>query len=250
MAEAVSILNCKIDNITLEQLLKTLSEGVVFTPNVDHLVRLQEDIEFYHFYSTADYRICDSKILQISSKFLKIPICEKISGSDFFPSFCSFHKNNSEVTVFLLGSKDQSIVSKAQEKVNKKVGRTIVIEALSPSFGFEKIEEECLDIVQKINASKATVLAVGVGSPKQEKWIMKYKHLMPNIKIFMGIGATIDFEAGAIKRAPKWMSYVGLEWLYRLLCEPRRLWKRYLKNIVFFFLIFKQKLGFYRNPWV
>ena len=84
---------------------------------------------------------------------------------------------------------------------------------------------------------------VRVGSPKQEKWIFNYKSYLPNIKIFLPIGAAIDFEAGRISRAPKWVSAIGGEWLYRLLLEPRRLWKRYLvDDLPFFFLILKQKL--------
>ncbi|NER31345.1 MAG: WecB/TagA/CpsF family glycosyltransferase, partial [Symploca sp. SIO1C4] len=87
----------------------------------------------------------------------------------------------------------------------------------------------------------------GVGAPKQEKWICKYKSKLPQIKIFMAIGATIDFEAGNINRAPKWVSEVGMEWLYRLLSEPQRLWKRYLvDDPLFFWLILKQKLKLYK----
>ena len=100
-----------------------------------------------------------------------------------------------------------------------------------------------------INQSEATVLAVGVGAPKQEKWIYKYKNFLPNIKIFLAIGATIDFEAGNIKRAPKIVSNLGFEWLYRLLSEPKRLWKRYLVDALpFFWLILQQKLNLYKKP--
>ena len=94
-------------------------------------------------------------------------------------------------------------------------------------------------------------MAIGVGAPKQEKWICKYKHKLPNIKIFLAIGATIDFEAGNIKRAPKWMSDIGLEWLHRLLSEPKRLWKRYLiEDLPFLWLILEQKLNLYKLPTI
>ncbi|MEO0969541.1 MAG: WecB/TagA/CpsF family glycosyltransferase, partial [Cyanobacteria bacterium J06639_18] len=126
----------------------------------------------------------------------------------------------------------------------------IIIAAHSPSFGFEKKEDECKRIVELINNSGATVLAIGVGSPKQEMWIAKYKKQLKNINIFLAIGATIDFEAGNVKRSPKWMSEIGFEWLYRLLNEPRRLWKRYLLDALpFLWLILKQRLLLYRNPW-
>ena len=240
--EKVRILNAEIDNLTESEALEQLKQGVVFTPNVDHLILLQNDPSFLKVYETADYKLCDSKILYYVSRFLGSPVKEKLSGSDFFPAFCNYHKDNEEIKVFLLGAKE-GVAAQAQENLNAKLGREIIVGAHSPSFGFEKNEEECLKIIEEINASGATVLAVGVGAPKQEKWIHQYKDKLPNIKIFFAIGATIDFEAGNKKRAPKWVTEVGLEWLYRLLSEPKRLWKRYLiGGPIFCWLIFKQKL--------
>ena len=245
----INILNCEIDNLTLSEFLNSLQEGVVITPNVDLLIKLQYDKKFYEHFQEADYVICDSKLVQIASKFLGTPILEKISGSDLFPAFYNYHKDNKEIKIFLLGAMD-GVAQKAAENINNHIEREIIVDYFSPSYGFEKNEQECQTIIQQINNSDATVLAVGVGSPKQEKWIMKYKNQMPNVKIFMAIGATIDFEAGNIIRAPKGMSTTGLEWLYRLLSEPKRLWKRYLvDDIPFFWLILKQKLGLYKNPW-
>lgn len=238
----VRILNVDIDNLTKTEVLKQLKHGVVFTPNVDHLLLLQNDLDFLKIYETADYKLCDSKILYYVSRFLGTPVKEKISGSDFFPDFCSYHKDNEEIKVFLLGAKE-GVAKQAQENINTKTGREIIVGAYSPSFGFEKNEQECLEIIEKIKNSGATVLAVGVGAPKQEKWIYKYKDQLPNIKIFFAIGATIDFEAGNKKRAPKWVTEIGLEWLHRLISEPKRLWKRYLiGGPIFCWLVVKQKL--------
>jgi exopolysaccharide biosynthesis WecB/TagA/CpsF family protein len=140
-----------------------------------------------------------------------------------------------------LGAED-GVAHQAQVKINQKVGRQMIVDVYSPPFGFEKDEQECQAIIQRIKDSGATVLAVGLGAPKQEKWIAQYREQLPTIKIFLAIGATIDFEAGYKPRSPKWMSEVGLEWLYRLLSEPRRLWKRYLvDSLPFFWLILKQK---------
>ena len=101
-----------------------------------------------------------------------------------------------------------------------------------------------------INGSGANVVLVGVGAPKQEKWIMKYKDRMPNVKVWMALGATIDFEAGNIKRAPKIFQKFAMEWLYRLMCEPKRMLKRYLVDDPAFFLyLLKDKLGVYKNPF-
>ena len=111
----------------------------------------------------------------------------------------------------------------------------------------KKNDVECQKTVDLINQSGATVLAIGVGAPKQEKWIDLYRNQLKNIRIFLPIGATIDFEAGWVNRAPKWMSEIGLEWLYRLLSEPKRLWKRYLiDSLPFFWLVLQQKLNAYQ----
>ncbi len=244
--EKVEILNVQIDNVSELEILSKLDRGVVFTPNVDHLIKLQKDPDFFSAYLQADYRICDSKILYYTSRFLGSPIKEKISGSDFFPAFYNYHKHNPDITIFLLGGMP-GVARQAQNNINAKVGRPIIVDAHSPSFGFEKNEAECQEILEKIRNSGATVLAVGVGAPKQEKWILKYKEQLPNVRIFLAVGATLDFEAGHKARAPKWMSEVGMEWLHRLLSEPQRLWKRYLlDDPLFFWLVLKQKLKLYR----
>ncbi len=233
-----------------ELIEKLYNGGIVFTPNVDHVMKLQESYEFYGVYQEADYRVCDSKVLMYVSNFLGTPIREKISGSDLFPAFYDYYRNDESIKIFLLGSQPQ-VVKQAQISINSKVGREIIIAAHSPSFGFEANEQECREIVDLINASKATVLAIGVGAPKQEMWIAKYRHELKNVKIFLAIGATINFEAGDIQRSPKWMSEVGLEWLYRLMLEPKRLWKRYvLSAFPFFWLILKQRVRLYKNPWL
>ena len=120
----------------------------------------------------------------------------------------------------------------------------MVVQAHSPSYGFEKSEQECEAIIKLVNESKATVLAVGVGAPKQEKWIYKYSDRFEHAKLIMAIGATIDFEASKVARAPKWASEMGIEWVFRILREPRRLWRRYLiDDIPFLWMVLKQKLS-------
>ena len=246
----VQILNVNIDNLSTHELLKKLGErgGVVFTPNVDHLVNLQRDEEFYKIYQSSDYRVCDSQILYYASRLLGQPIREKISGSDLFPAFYRHYRNCENTTIFLLGAAE-GVAARAQEKINEIVGREMVIDTYSPPYGFEKDEVECQRIIDRINQSGATVLAVGLGAPKQEKWIVKHKHKLKNIRVFLAIGASIDFEAGEKPRSPQWMSELGLEWLYRLSCEPKRLWKRYLINdLPFVWLVLQQRLNLYRSP--
>lgn len=246
--ETVQILNVQIDNVSKAEVLSCLRQGVVLTPNVDHIIKLQRDAEFRRVYEIADHKLCDSQILLYASCFLGTPLQERISGSDLFPAFCEFHRHNPEITIFLLGG-IAGAAEKAKATINSRIERQIILGTYSPPFGFEKDEQECLAIIERIKQSGATVLAVGVGAPKQEKWIYKYKQYLPMIKVFMAVGATINFEAGVVPRAPKWISKLGMEWLYRLLSEPRRLWKRYLvDDVLFFWLLLKQRLNLYRDP--
>jgi len=245
----IYILNIKINSLSLSSLLESFKEGVLITPNVDHIMKLQKDRDLYNIYQQAEWIVCDSNIVQLGLKFLGKPVKEVIPGSSFFPAYYSFHKNNDDVRIFLLGAAP-GVALKAKDRINSKVGREMVIGAHSPSFGFESNEKECEEIIQLINNSGATVLVVGVGAPKQEKWIYKYKDRLPYIKSFMALGATIDFEAGTLQRAPVWMQKLSLEWLYRMGKEPKRLWKRYIvDDLPFFGLLIKEKLGKYKNPF-
>ncbi|MEL6496529.1 MAG: WecB/TagA/CpsF family glycosyltransferase [Cyanobacteria bacterium J06623_7] len=230
------------------ELLNELKQGgVVFTPNVDHLVKLQKDREFFQVYQDADYRVCDSQLVLMASRFLGNPIGEKVSGSDLFPAFYKRYRQDESVKIFLLGGMP-GVAEKARQLINQKVERNMVVDTYSPPFGFENDPVECDKIITLVNNSGANVLAVGVGAPKQEKWIGKHRSRLSSITTIFAIGATIDFEAGNLKRAPAWISSAGLEWLYRLSMEPGRLWKRYLvEDLAFFVLVLRQKLRLNRN---
>lgn len=249
MNKTIKILNSNILSLTQTDLLNQLQRGVLITPNLDHLVKLQRDREFYKVYRQAEWVVCDSKILYLLSKLLKHSLPEAIPGSSFFTAFYMFHKDDPDCRIFLLGAKE-GIAQKAMERINEKVGRKIVVGAHSPSFGFEKDEKECKELVDIVNRSGANVLLVGVGAPKQEKWIMKYRNQMPDVDLFMALGATIDFEAGTLKRAPRLWQKLGMEWLYRCLKEPRRLFKRYfVDDMQFFYYFAQQLLGIYKDPF-
>ena len=242
------ILNIEIANVTLDELLAQL-KGVLVTPNVDQIVKMQSDRDYYEIDKKAEWVICDSKILYLCSKLTKHPLKTTIPGSSFFPAFYEYHRNDENCKIFLLGAME-GVAQKAMERINEKVGRKIVVGAYSPSYGFEKKQNENNDIYKMINDSGANVVLVGVGCPKQEKWIDAHKTMMPGVDIWMALGATIDFEAGNIKRAPKIWQKLYLEWFYRFLQEPKRMYKRYFVDDPIFFLYFiKQLLGIYKNPF-
>ena len=246
---SIDFLNIRIQVITQHELLETLNKGVLITPNVDHLVKLQRDKAFYDVYQQAEWVVCDSKILYLMSKLLKKSLPEAIPGSSFFTAFYLHHKDNPNCKIFLLGAKE-GVAQKAMKRINQHVGREIVVGAHSPSFGFEKKEDECKELIDIVNKSGANVLLVGVGAPKQEKWIMKYRDRMPGVELFMALGATIDFEAGTLKRAPLVWQKCGMEWLYRVIKEPKRLFKRYfVDDMQFFYYFTRQLLGIYKDPF-
>ncbi len=238
--KVTNILKAKILPITQKELLKTFNKGVLFTPNVDHLIKLENDKEFEECYNSADWVICDSQILYFCSKFLPNKIPEAIPGSSFFSAFYNYHKNDPECRIFLLGAKD-GVASIAMDRINHKLNRRIIVGAFSPSLNFENNSKENNLIYQQINDSKANVVVVGLGAPKQEKWIIKNKVNMPDVKAWMALGAAIDFEAGTLKRAPLFLRKLGLEWLFRFMCEPTRLFRRYFIEDLRFFKLFIQK---------
>ncbi len=247
--EITTVLNIGIQNITSSELLEQLHEGVLITPNVDQMVKLQKDREFYEIVKKAEWVVCDSKILYLLSNLLKCPLKEAIPGSGFFPQFYMYHKDDARCKIFLLGAMD-GVAQKAMENINRKVGREIVVGAYSPSYGFEKKPDENEHIYRMINESNANVVLVGVGCPKQEKWIFTHKENMPKVDIWMALGATIDFEAGNVRRAPMIFQKLAMEWFYRFLMEPKRMFRRYFVDDVKFFLYFgKQLLGLYKDPF-
>ena len=249
MDSKIMILNANILAVTQGKLLECMNRGVLVTPNLDHLIKLQKDHEFYEAYQKAEWVVCDSRILYFLSKLMKRSFPEAIPGSSFFTAFYEFHKADPNCKIFLLGARE-GIARKAMERINERVGRQIVVGAHSPSFGFEKKEEECEELVDIVNNSGANVVLVGVGAPKQEKWIMRWKDKMPNVDLWMALGATIDFEAGTLKRAPLLYRKIGMEWLYRFFKEPKRLFRRYfIDDMKFFWYFGKQLLGVYRNPF-
>lgn len=246
----IKILNVEIDNISQEELLAQLKKGVLVTPNVDQIVKMQTDREYYDIVRRAEWCVCDSKILLLCSRLLGTPLKEAVPGSSFFPAFYDYNREDVKCKIFLLGAMD-GVAQKAMAVINEKVGRDIVVGAYSPSYGFEKKQEENEAIYKMINESGATVVLVGgVGCPKQEKWIDAHKAKMPGVDIWMALGATIDFEAGNIKRAPMIWRKLYMEWFYRFLQEPRRMYKRYfVDDPKFFWFLLKQKTGLYKNPF-
>lgn len=244
MRNRIKFLNTYIDNITFDEaieeidfLIKENKNSYFVTPNVDNIVNIEKDPYLKEIYQNADLILTDGKPLIWISKLLKTPIKEKISGSDIFPRICELSAKNG-YKIFLLGA-DVGVAEIAANKLTKKYNGLKIVGTYSPPYGFENNEIEINKIINIIKYAKPDILIIGFGSPKQEKFIYKYKDIL-NVPLSAGLGASIDFEAGKIKRAPKWMQNCGLEWFYRFLKEPKRLFKRYFINdIKILFVILK-----------
>lgn len=242
------ICNIGIHNISLnetidliDQFITKRQQAIVVTPNVDHIIKLQEDEEFKRIYKNASLVLADGMPLLWAAKFLGTPLKAKISGSDLFTRLCE-HSADKGYSIFFLGGRPDSAV-KAKERLEKKYPQIKIVGVYSPPYGFEKDGKENSKIVNLIRETNPDILFVGLGAPKQEKWIYQY-HKELNVPLSIGIGASFEFVSGMIKRAPVWMQQVGLEWFWRLMMEPKRLWKRYLiHDTKFFWLVLKQKLG-------
>lgn len=227
----IKFMNTNIDNLTMAETLNEIDKLIqkkncsyVVTPNVDHIVRLEKDDELQKVYKNASLILTDGKPLIWISKWYKTPIKEKISGSDLFPRVCQLAANKN-YTMYLLGAAE-GVADTAARNLMKKYPGLNIVGTYSPPFGFEKNKQEMNKIKTQIQDVHPDILIVGLGCPKQEKF-MYYHCKELGVPISFGLGASIDFEAGNIKRAPKWMSNHGLEWLYRFSKEPKRLFKRY-----------------------
>lgn len=228
----IQFLNISVDNITTNIALEKISflventtQSYVVTPNVDHIIMVEKDQEFKEIYENASLVLTDGQPLIWISKYFGTPIVEKISGSDLFPKICAVAAEKG-YSMFFLGAA-KGVADKAAMNLLDLHPNINIVGTYSPTFGFEKNEEEIAGIINLINSKKPDILILALGSPKQEKFYYKYKEKI-NVPVALALGASVDFAAGNIKRAPHWMSKNGFEWLYRLYKEPKRLFKRYI----------------------
>ena len=245
----VQMLNAYVHDLSMQELVENFDEGLLLTLHVDMAMKLQQDKEFHDIIDQFDVITCDSQIMYFATKFLGTPVQERVSGSDYFPLFYTHHKDNPDMTLFMMGGKP-GVAEKARENVNAKVGREFILGTYAPSFDFENDEAEIARMIEMVNASGATACLVGLGGGRQEKFIIKYRHQMPGIKLWLPLGGTIDYESGTFERPPRWITESGFEWLYRLLKEPRARFHRYvIHEPPFLWAVLKQKLGLYKNPF-
>lgn len=245
----INILGIEIDNLSLEEVLnkikryltaKSGQQHYLVTVNPEFIVVAQKDEEFKQILNQAGLAVADGFGLILASKLKKQPLRRKITGVDLIWHLAKLAEQNS-YSIFLLGAA-KGIAAKAAEKLKVKYPRlAIASESGGEVVVHPKIEN--LDILRKINNYKPDILLVALGQVKQEKWIKYNLQKLPSVKLAVGVGGSFDFISGKIKRAPKWLRKIGLEWFWRLLRQPRRFKRIYTAVIKFSWLaLIKKKI--------
>lgn len=232
--------------VTLSELIYELEEVIkkdehihLHTVNVDHLVIAHKQKNFKQVMKNADIIVADGMPIVWYSKLIRKPLPERITGVDLSYLLCE-KSAQSNFKLFFLGAKD-GVGNQAKVNLEKKYPGVQIVGVYSPTPAEINDDLKSQKIVEMINDSGTNVLLVALGAPKQEYWISKYlPYLKTNINI--GVGATLDFMSGNIKRAPVLFQKIGLEWLYRLCSEPKRLFKRYIINDSYFIVLLLKDL--------
>jgi N-acetylglucosaminyldiphosphoundecaprenol N-acetyl-beta-D-mannosaminyltransferase len=233
----IAILGVPFDNVTTADTLRLIGEMIasrqshyIATANVDFVVQAQQDPELRRILFDADLVVADGMPLVWASRWLGNPLPERVTGSGMTPLLLALAEEKGW-RVFFLGGTEQSV---AQAAANTRAKHPkLHLDAYSPPFGrlVDAKHDDPMnnaEILRRLREARPDILLVAFGCPKQERWIYaNYRHIGVPVAVSIGVGATIDFLAGTMRRAPVWMQKTGLEWIFRLVQEPRRLFRRY-----------------------
>ena len=229
--DSVKILNARVLNGTLEDMVELAENAIenkrqIFGTgiNLNQLYLLRKNLDFAQAIDNAELCPPDGTPVIWISKWMGCPLKQKVVGPDVTLALCELAAKK-HYKVFVLGGKPGS-AEKALGNIQKKYGY-FDAELYCPSYGFEKKTEETQKLVRLLADSHADILLMALSAPKQEIFVEKYRREIP-ISVIFGAGIAIDYYAGRIRQAPRWVNRIGLEWFYRLLQEPRRLFKRYI----------------------
>ncbi|MBE0499789.1 MAG: WecB/TagA/CpsF family glycosyltransferase [Campylobacterales bacterium] len=242
MKNRINILNCPIDKLTMEETVKLIDESIQNKTHLHHvvvnaakLVHMQKDKELYDSVVSSDIINADGQAVVWASRFLAQPLPERVAGIDLMQNLVKLASEKG-YRVFFFGAKEE-VVKGVVDKYAQMYSPDII--AGYRNGYFKKEEEE--RIARQIGDSGADILFVAISSPTKEIFLNTYKDVI-NTPFIMGVGGSFDVVAGKVTRAPLWMQRYGLEWFYRFLQEPGRMWKRYLyTNSMFLWLVLKEK---------
>lgn len=209
--------------------------------NPHSLVEARTDRAFHTALAEADILLPDGVGIVIAARLLGRELHERVAGSDFFSALSAQAQSADGLRYFFMGS-TETVLEKIEARLRREYPKITVCGTLSPPFKDELDDAESEAIIRRINAAKPDVLWVGMTAPKQEKWINRYRNRL-DVPLIGAIGAVFDFYAGTKKRAPEWVCRLGLEWLPRLVREPRRLFRRnFVSTPLFLMLVAHEKL--------
>lgn len=197
--------------------------GLVFTPNVDHVVLAERHPEFRAAYAAAALSLADGTPIVWAARLLGQPLPERVAGSDLVWPLAE-RAAAAGWRVYLLGA-GPGVADEAAARLRGRLGLQVV-GTDSPRIRLDGPDDSAAAL-ERVRSARPHLLLVGLGAPKQEIWLHRHRAALGGV-VSLGVGAGLDFVAGRVPRAPRWMSRAGLEWLFRLSREPRRLWRRYL----------------------
>jgi N-acetylglucosaminyldiphosphoundecaprenol N-acetyl-beta-D-mannosaminyltransferase len=243
-----TIWNVQVHTAQLSDILNAISDGIfkgmkgttLCCANPHSLVAAKRDRQFLTALCAADILIPDGAGIVVASKILGGTITRRITGSDVLTGIAERWEREQGRSFFFLGSSDE-VLNKMKERMSMEYPHVSVCGIYAPPFTQKFSDDENNRIIDAINLAAPTALWVGMTAPKQEKWVYEHRSRL-NVPLIATVGAAFDYFAGTKQRAPTWLQDAGLEWLPRLLREPRRMWKRNLVSTpVFLYYIFRQK---------
>ncbi len=241
----IQIGHVPIDDVTfaqaldrVESLVRAGNGGTVHTPNVDHVVLAERNERFRAAYQSASLSLVDGAPVLWASHLLGTPLPEKVSGSDLLEPLMARAAERGFRVYFLGG--DPGVAEMASGKLRAKLPALDIVGIDDSRVDVDRVDPK---IIQRIQQARPDLLLIALGAPKQDIFAYEYREVLKPA-VCIGVGASFDFVAGVRKRAPRWVSRVGLEWLYRMAQEPRRLAVRYLlRDPQFCWIVARQLLG-------
>ncbi len=240
MRRTLNVIGTPIDLLDMEQALQRIEALIqlgrrsgkyhqVATVNVDFAVKALTDPELRYLLQRADMATADGMPLVWGARLLGAYLEDRVAGADLVPALAEFAALKG-LSIYLLGA-GPGIAARAAEILTERYPGLRIVGVKSPPFC--PVIDMAPAIVEEIKAANPDILMVALGNPKQEKWIEMYGREVA-VPVMIGVGGSLDFITGNTRRAPRWMQRLGLEWMHRLWCEPRRLWRRYVIDLLVF----------------
>lgn len=240
----IDFLGIPIDSLSMQETIDRIDKSIEKNTRINHVVvnagkvvSMQTDMHLFESVVSCDIINADGQSIVWAARFLGKHLPERVAGVDLMQQLVLL-ASKKKYKCFFLGAKED-IVKKVVCSYTEKFGSSIIAGYRN---GYFRKEEE-LEIAKQIASSGAQLLFVAITSPRKENFMYEYREILSNVNFTMGVGGTFDVLAGITKRAPLWMQNIGLEWFYRFVQEPRRMWRRYLVgNSKFIWAVLKEKV--------